>query len=266
MGGPEVASLYESLEVGDLPGFSQTREIEPMSEPSIAKPKRSKAEQRAESLELILDAAEYLFSKHGLYGVTLKDVAQRVGVHTSLLHYYFDDKRALFDAVIERRAPLTAERRMRAMDVYEREAQGRPTVEGALRAFLDTDLDLYINGGEGLRNYAALGAQVANTAEGAEVLDTHFDVVVLRLIGLLRQAMPECSDEDIFWGYHFVTGALMLTLARTGRIDKLSGGLCSSDDYAAVKARMATFMAAGFRAICSERVQGRTANAATDGA
>ena len=218
-----------------------------------AKPKRSKAEQRAESLEQILDAAEYLFSKHGLYGVTLKDVALRVGVHTSLLHYYFDDKRALFDAVIDRRAPVTAERRMRAMDAYEQEAAGEITVEGALRAYLDTDLDLYAGGGEGLRNYAALGAHVANTAEGAEVLDAHFDGVVLRLIGLLRQAMPDCADEDIFWGYHFVSGALMLTLSRNGRIDKLSGGLCQSDDYAAIKARMATFMAAGFIATCRAR-------------
>src|SRR6201992_256986 len=113
------------------------------------KPKRrTKAEQRAESLEQILDAAEYLFSKHGLYGVTLKDVAERVGVHTSLLHYYFEDKRALFDAVVDRRAPVTGERRMAAMDAYEREAGGKITVEGALHAYLDTDLDLYINGGE----------------------------------------------------------------------------------------------------------------------
>ena len=44
--------------------------------------------------------------------------------------------------------------------------------------------------------------------------------------------------------------ALMLTLARTGRIDKLSGGLAHSDDFVAVKQRMASFMAAGFRAIC----------------
>ncbi len=53
-------------------------------------------------------------------------------------------------------------------------------------------------------------------------------------------------------GYHFVTGALMTTLARTGRIDKLSGGLCKSEDFAAVKARMASFMAAGFMQICNK--------------
>ncbi|MBN8809322.1 MAG: TetR family transcriptional regulator [Sphingomonas sp.] len=225
------------------------------------KPKRrTKAEQRAESLEQILDAAEYLFAEHGLYGVTLKDVAQRVGVHTSLLHYYFDDKKALFDAVVARRAPVTIERRMDALAAYERDCGGKPTVEGALRAYLDTDLDLYSQPDEGWRRYGALGALMSNTPQwGAELMDMHFDGVVLRLIDLLRQALPECPDEDLFWGYHFVTGALMLTLARTGRIDKLSGGLCRSDDFEAVKERMAHFMAAGFMAVCRDRATARGA-------
>jgi len=222
--------------------------------PQTAKSPRGsrKAEQRAESMEQILDAAEYLFSRHGLHGVTLKDVAQRVGVHHTLLNYYFADKKKLFDAVFARRAVVTSERRMRALDDYEATTGGKPTVEGALHAFLDTDLDLYIRGGESWKNYGALGAQVANTPEwGAELMDKHFDPVVLRLIDLLKKALPECAEEDIFWGYHFVTGALMVTLARTGRIDKLSGGICRSEDFVAIKQRMARFMASGFLAICA---------------
>ena len=140
---------------------------------------------------------------------------------------------------------------MKALDEYDTATGGKPTVEGALRAFLDTDLDLYIQGGEGWRNYGALGAQVANTPEwGAEIMHAQFDPVVLRLIELLKKALPDRDQQDIFWGYHFVTGALMLTLARTGRIDMLSGGICKSEDFEAVKARMASFMAAGFGAIC----------------
>lgn len=217
-------------------------------------PRRStKAEQRAESMEQILDAAELLFSKNGLHGVTLKDVAKAVGVHHTLLNYYFEDKKKLFDAVFARRAGVTIERRMKALNDYEAATGGKPTVEGALHAFLDTDLDLYIQGGEGWRNYGALGALVSNTPEGSMLMDEHFDRVVLRLVELLEKAMPDCSREDIFWGYHFVTGALMLTLARTGRIDRLSGGLCQSEDFEAIKLRIATFMAAGFHAICKSR-------------
>jgi AcrR family transcriptional regulator len=221
-----------------------------MSEVATAKrARRTKAEQRAESLDKILDAAEYLFSKNGFHGVTLRDVAQRVGIHTTLLHYYFDDKRALFEAVFARRAGVTSGLRMAALEKYEKEAGKKPTVEGALHAFLDTDLDLYFEGGEPWMNYAAFGARISNTPEGAELMDIYFDPVVLKLVSILKRALPDYSDEDIFWGYHFVTGALMHTLGRTGRIDRLSGGICRSDDFPAVKKRMAKFMAAGFLAL-----------------
>lgn len=217
-----------------------------------SKPKpRSKAEQRAATIEQILDAAEFLFSKYGLNGVTLRDVARRIGVHTSLMHYYFVDKQQLFEAAFARRAGITSNRRMEALARYEREAAGAPSLEGALRAFLDTDLDLYLNGGPGWRNFAAFVAQVSNSAQGAPMMDLHFDPVVLRLIGILKKAVPGCSDEDIFWGYDFVTGALLHTLANTGRIDRLSGGRCRSKDLGAVKERLARFMAGGFLALCA---------------
>jgi AcrR family transcriptional regulator len=210
---------------------------------------RRKAEQRAESMEQILDAAEFLFSKNGLYGVTLSDVAKRVGIHTTLVHYYFQDKQTLFEAVFARRAGVTSSRRMTALEEYEAEAGDSPTVEGALHAFLDTDLDLYYEGGEHWMNYGAFSARVSNTPEGAALMDVHFDPVVLKLVGILKRALTDYPAEDIFWGYHFVTGALMNTLARTGRIDRLSGGVCRSDDFPAVKQRITRFMAAGFLAL-----------------
>jgi AcrR family transcriptional regulator len=215
----------------------------------VARRPRTKAEQRAESLEQIVDAAEYLFSRHGFYGVTLRDVAQRVGIHTTLVHYYFKDKQALFEAVFERRAGETSGRRIAALERYEAEAGDKVSVEGALHVFLDTDLDLYREGGEAWMNYGAFCARLSNTPEGAVMMDRHFDPVVLKLVGILKRALPHLPEEDIFWGYHFVTGALMNTLARTGRIDRLSSGLCRSEDFQAVKQRMARFMAAGFHAL-----------------
>jgi AcrR family transcriptional regulator len=220
-----------------------------MSNTKTKRPRRSKAEQRAESIEQILDAAEYLFSRNGLHGVTLRDVAKRVGIHTTLVHYYFEDKQHLFEAVFARRASVTSGGRMEALSKYEEEAGDDPTVEGALHAFLDTDFDLYYEGGEHWMNYAAFCARVSNTPEGAELMDKHFDPVVLKLVSILKRALPAYSEEDIFWGYHFVTGSLMNTLACTGRIDRLSGGICRSEDFPAVKKRMARFMAAGFLAL-----------------
>lgn len=228
------------------------RKGEPVAKKTISRRKRpTKAEQRAATMEQILDAAEYLFSRHGLYGVALKDVAKRVGVHHTLMNYYFDDKKDLFDQVFARRAVVSSSRRMKALDEYEASVGGKPTVEGALRVFLNTDLDLYMEGGDAWKDATRLAAQVANTPGwGARLMDEHFDPVVLRLIGLLKRALPDSTEEDIFWSYHFVTGALLHTLARTGRIDKLSGGICKSDDFVAIKARMVTFMAAGIVSVC----------------
>ncbi len=217
-----------------------------MSDDVVTKPvRRSKAEQRAETYDLILDSAEYLFSKDGWHGTTLRDVARRVGVHVSLLHYYFAEKQKLFEAVFARRVHVTVGRRMEALDRYELEAGDHPTLEGALRAFIDTDLELYFQSGEHWLNYAAFIASVSNTPQGAALMDVHFDPVVLRLIGILKRAMPGVPDERVFWGYHFITGALLNTLARTGRIDRLSDGLCRSDDVESLKKYMATFMAGG---------------------
>ncbi len=53
--------------------------------------------------------------------MTLKDVAKRVGVHHTLLNYYFEDKKKLFDAVFARRAVVTSTpNRCGALDEYER--------------------------------------------------------------------------------------------------------------------------------------------------
>lgn len=233
-------------EIGTDPGRDET-----MMTTDAKRPRRTKAQQRAEMLEQILDAAEYLFSRHGLHGVTLNEIATQANTHTSLLRYYFEDKKAIFDAVFARRGGESATRRMAALDRYEAECGGQPTVEGALHAFLDSDLELFGDGDQRWRNYGTLAAQVSMTPEwGAELFDTHFDPVVLKLIGLLKRALPDCPEETIFWGYHFVSAGHVLTIARTGRIDTLSGGLCKSDDFPAIKVHMARFMAAGLRAIC----------------
>lgn len=212
---------------------------------------RTKGEQRANTRQQLLDAAEYLFSKHGLNGVTVRDVAAKAGVDSSLVNYHFGDKSQLFQAVFARRAGTTRSRRLEALERYERECAGAPTVEGVLHAFLDPELELYMTGGEGWKNFAAFVAQAVRFPQGADMVDVYFDPVVFKLIKLLRKALPGCSDEEIFRCYDFMTGAYVHTLERSGRIDRLSGGVCKSGDYGAVKARLASFMAAGFSALCA---------------
>ena len=73
--------------------------------PAAARDARTPRTQKSlATQERILDAAEELFAQHGLYGVTIREVARHAGVDTALLHYYFGTKNGIFDAVLLRRA------------------------------------------------------------------------------------------------------------------------------------------------------------------
>ncbi|TWB24379.1 TetR family transcriptional regulator [Nitrospirillum amazonense] len=212
--------------------------------------RRTRAEQRAATVKLILDTSEDLFAQLGYFGVTIKDVADRMGIHPALIHYYFDGKKALFDAVFERRVQYAVTTRTAALDAYEVAAGDYPTVEGILRAYYEGAFDIYISGGDGWRHFGRIFAQVNNApGYGAELMDTYFDPLALRLISLLQKALPDATPEDLFWSFQFTSGAYTLILSRTGRIDRLSDNLCTSEDFEAARHRFVTFMAGGFEAL-----------------
>jgi len=201
---------------------------------------------------LILDVAEDLFSKHGLHGVSIRDVANEAGVDTALLHYYFGSKRGLFDAVFARRSEILNADRIAALEAYERERGDHVTPEGVIEAFLRPLLEWGEKGGPGWKHYFALIAQAnANPIWGGETMARNFDTVIRKLIELMRKAIPGARDEDLYWAYHNLSGALTLTIGETGRLDRLSNGLCRSGDLKTAHANMARFAAAGFRALCA---------------
>jgi len=70
------------------------------------------------------------------------------------------------------------------------------------------------------------------------MMGTTFNGVVREFIQAVMDSLPGSAPEDIYWGYNFLTGALTLSLAETGRLDMLSDGLCRSDDVAALRARL----------------------------
>jgi AcrR family transcriptional regulator len=201
--------------------------------------------------EHILDHAEALFARHGQHGVTVREVARTARVDPALVHYYFETKQGLFDAVFARRAEVINTERMRSMDTYARVAGDAITVEGCIEAFLEPIVRRSLQPDRAWKNYFRLVALVNNTPDwGGEMMTRSFDPVIRRLVDLLRKCMPGARDEDLFWSYHFLSGALTLSFSETGRIDRLSGGRCASADIESLYRRMVPFIAAGFRRVC----------------
>ena len=215
------------------------------------RPKKTKAAGAGETRDAILNAAEDLFSKHGFYGVTIREVAREAGVDTALVHYYFGAKKALFDAVFIRRAEVWNSERVAAVDRYAEAAGEAMTLEGLFEAFLRPPFQWSLKGGPGWKHYAALVAQTnANPAFGGETMARYFDPAIRRLLELVKRIHPEARDQDVYWAWHNLSGALTLTLGETGRLDRLSGGLCKSGDLDSACDYMVRFAAAGFRAVC----------------
>lgn len=203
--------------------------------------------------ERILDVAEELFALHGYDGVTLRQIATGAGVDVALASYHFGKKMDLFNAVFERRAGELNESRLSALRRCQQNAgeQG-PTVEQIIEAFLRPLEIAQETGDEGWTNYLALIAYINNSPYwGEKMMSKLFDKLVLEFIDALRRALPGARDEDLYWCYHNLSGALTLTLAQTGRIDKLSGGKCRSSDFQAAYDHMIPFTAAGFRQVCA---------------
>ena len=212
--------------------------------------------------ERILDAAEELFAKHGIYGVTMREIAELANVDTALLHYYFESKRGVFDAVFARRADVLNSERMREMDRFEAENNGQYDLESIVAAYLRPVFSLNRQGGKGWRNFCAFVGNLTSASELADSFAEKFDPVLKRFIGLLRKAMPDADETDLYWSYHMFAGSLTTVNIANGAIERLSEGLCHSEDFDQIEPRLVKFAAEGFRTVCVTHPASRKTNKA----
>lgn len=201
----------------------------------------------------ILDAAEQLFAEHGYDGVTLRQIAKLADVDVALTNYHFGTKRDLFTTVFHRRAVILNEVRVTALEACLSQAHpNTPELEDVIDAYLRPLGEIQASADEGWKHYMALVAWVNNSPEwGQEFMTETFNPFVIKFIEALKDTLPHADEQALYWGYHYMSGALTLTFAETKRLDTLSGGKASSSDTATGYKHMIPFIAAGFRAICS---------------
>ena len=200
----------------------------------------------ANGKDRVLDAAEALFALHGYDGVTIRAIATKAGVDVALPPYYFKSKRNLFDAVFLRRAAMFNSARSEAL---ARALDGADTslLDNIVRAFLSPIAEAQVSSEPGWRNYCRLVALVNSSSVWVDMMTSHYDPLVSRFIDALQTALPDVERKRLYWAFHFLSGALSLEMADTGRIDRLSGGLCRSGDFEQAYDEMADFFVSGFR-------------------
>lgn len=228
----------------------------PSKVPVTRRSSRPKAgsSRSAVTRERILDAAELLFAAKGFHAVSVRDITGAAAVDVALVNYHFGSKQQLFESVFMRRAEILNVERLRKLEmVLDRAYPKAPSIESIIDAFTHPLLDRSNRGSAGWKAWFAIIAQVNNSKDlGSLIMTRFFDPVVQSFIRALQLAMPNCDKRDLYWSYHFLSGALTLTFAETGRIDNLSQGICRAADLDSVHERLVPFISAGFRAVCEK--------------
>jgi AcrR family transcriptional regulator len=194
---------------------------------------------------LILDAAEQLFARHGINGVSLRTIVTSAGVNTAAIHYHFGSKDGLVESVFARRAIPIAEERLRLLAAC-REAPGRaPLLEQILHAFVAPTMR-----GPHIKEYARLrGSMVANSSPFvASLFGKYFDRSTGRFLATLKAALPGLPEKDLYWRLHAMLGAMVYPLANPGRLARLTAGAFDPSDTEEALDQLVPLLAHMFRA------------------
>ncbi len=207
----------------------------------------------------ILEAAERCFAESGFDGVSLRTITEVAGVDLALVNYHFGNKENLLREVVGRRAKIVHEDRVRALEMARQEAGAySPSIEAIITAFLEPLLRRLRNGDPGWRCYANLISQLDVLPQFTSLTSDVLDPTALHFINALRLALPKASMQSIYWGYMFLIGSMVQVISATGRIERLSGGLCRSDDIEDALRKLTPFVSAGLRAFESEPKKNRS--------
>lgn len=192
----------------------------------------------------IVEAAEAEFADHGFDGVSVRQIALRADVPVALINYHFGSKEGLYRAIFEMRAPMIVDQRLAGLRLAEMEPDTERKVEMIVKAVLVPNL--HMRSTEKNSSYSRILAREVSDpkSHNRKVIAEFFDPVAHKVMEALHRALPDRSIEEINWGYQAMLGAMVYTMADTGRISRISGGRCDPEDEMAT----ATYLVALFKA------------------
>lgn len=204
--------------------------------------------RQADTKTRVLNAAERLFSEHGVDAVSLREVMRAANANAAAIHYHFGSKENLLLELLARRLPHVWARRLAMLEACV-ESPGRPPMlEQILEAFLRPVLEWTSGDGApyGRQMYAKISLQRGPLQKRIYVED--YSSADARFVEALQRVFPDMPREVLYWRYSFVVSSLIYVTASVGRVEFLSGGRYDPADAGRATAELVTLLAAGFRA------------------
>jgi AcrR family transcriptional regulator len=226
-------------------------------EPARTGPGRPEGESNLR--EKILDAAEVTFAELGYAGTTLRLVADAANVTQALISYYFGSKQGLFEATFLRRGMPISEQRLANLQQLQ-ESGKRIRLRDLVQAFLSPVLALRASreGRAFLRLQARLHTEPPSVSY--ELRTKVYDFSTRKYVEALQTALPELSQQDVFWRMTLMVGAYMYAFSDTHRLELMAPELVNLDDTEAILDQITAFVVGGLQAAPTTASTTRTAD------
>lgn len=204
--------------------------------------------EHSDTRESLLDAAETLFSEHGIEAASLRQITQQAGANLAAVNYHFGSKDGLIRAVFARRLKPLLDERIRLLEACDLEAEDG--LEQVLAAFLAPLLRMAGADPEHTCGFGRLmgRALFEPKQEVKAIVMEEFREGIERYLGAFRRLLPHLNESERMWRFHFLAGAMAHTVSCTDALEKYSGGACRSSDSEEALGQLVTFLAAGMRA------------------
>ena len=227
----------------------------PKSAPALAQPANEQTAAQS-TKDRIIDAAEMLFAQQGYEGTTTRAIALKADVPLGLMSYYFGTKGDLYSEVIMRRSSEHAADIAASLQAAKQDAGDGPvTIANLVTAFVMPIVRRSLESGPGWRAYVKLLSLAANTP-GAEphtrTFAREYAAVVADFITLMKQRLPDASDENIYWAYYILNSAIIHIIVENRSIDRMSGGKCKASDLRTVAEKLAIVFDAGIERLARD--------------
>ncbi|PJX22944.1 hypothetical protein CAP48_12805 [Advenella sp. S44] len=216
--------------------------------------------------EKITTSALTLFATRGFDATTLKDITTHANVNVAAIHYHFGNKDDLIRVVLESVAQPINALRMQALEKLS--GDGTLTLERIVDALVAPPImhSLRTTGDSRLLVRLLMQARALPQATTNAAIFEQYDAMALLFVESFMKVTPGLNRAEAFWRYSFTIGAMMYIISdgdkNYHRLNRLSAGLCDTDDPTVIINQLVAFVVAGFAApnvtLLARRKKGKT--------
>ena len=198
----------------------------------------------------LLEAAERLFAEHGIARSSLRAITREADANLASVNYHFGSKEGLVRAVFARRLEPLNRERLALLDRCLESAKGDPDLNCVLHALVGPALQMMCDREPGHKCFAqVMGRAFADPEERVRsLLLDEFREVRDRFTAVLAVILPHLSQEELFWRFHFMIGAMAHTAAGSFFVTRHSDGVVDTSDVEGMTLKLVNFLAAAMSA------------------